>query len=406
MSTCSVANKNKWKLHKLSLSDVSKNAGEWAELYVLLNTLAEGKLFAADGNLNKLKDNYFPVISIEMQQDDQPTNNPVPIQYLIDSKDQTITITSNGQSSLVNMGEFKSEASAFFQIISSRKGNGSFKVPEALGILNKLNNPKTKQSSSKKADIHIVIHDIMTGFENEVGFSIKSKHSSSATLINASGQTLFQYLIKSTSDPREINDIKTALSTTKLDGSGCTIKVGPKERVSNLINAGFELEFKAIKSQYFQENIQLIDSSLDVFLAECLKVFMQEKITGLADIVSEVSLRNPCKYKVSCKERLLDFYQYKMKRLIVDAALGMQPKTPWTGEYDASGGYIIVKESGDVICYHLYNWNALQDYLYNNLRFETPPSTSTGSKRSFNYALHYSDGMEQLMDICLQIRFQ
>ena len=95
-----------------------------------------------------------------------------------------------------------------------------------------------------------------------------------------------------------------------------------------------------------------------------------------------------------------------MKRLIVDAALGMQPKVVWAGKYDASGGYIVVKSSGEVVCYHLYNWNALQDYLYKNLKFETPTSTSSGSKKSFNYALYYVENGEPYMDICLQLRFK
>lgn len=170
--------------------------------------------------------------------------------------------------------------------------------------------------------------------------------------------------------------------------------------------AGFDLEFVDVKSDFFRENLQLIDSSMDVFLADCLLVFMQDKITGLEEIVKLVSIRNPCKFKASSPKRLLDFYQYKMKRLIVDAALGMQPKSLWTGVYDASGGYIVVKSTGDVICYHLYNWNALQDYLFKKLKFETPTSTGSGSKASFNYGLYYSVNGEHFMDICLQLRFK
>ena len=40
------------------------NKGEWSEIYVLLRLLADGKIYAADDGLNKLKDVYFPIIEI------------------------------------------------------------------------------------------------------------------------------------------------------------------------------------------------------------------------------------------------------------------------------------------------------------------------------------------------------
>lgn len=40
------------------------NKGEWSEIYVLLRLLADGKVYAADSDLNKLENIYFPVIKI------------------------------------------------------------------------------------------------------------------------------------------------------------------------------------------------------------------------------------------------------------------------------------------------------------------------------------------------------
>lgn len=40
------------------------NKGEWSEIYVLLRLLADGKIYAADSELNKLKDVYFSIIKI------------------------------------------------------------------------------------------------------------------------------------------------------------------------------------------------------------------------------------------------------------------------------------------------------------------------------------------------------
>jgi len=392
----------------LSTGQESKNAGDWAELYVLLNTLAHGKLYAADGNLNLIEEQFFPVISIEMQKVGHSRTPPIRIVYTINRNKKSINIESEGANKSISMAAFKYESKNFFEIISTRKGR-SFQVPEIAPFLEQLHNPITKQSSSKKADIHIVIHDVMTGIESEVGFSIKSKHSSPSSLINASGQTLFQYKIVPNSD--QDNSVQGNMAQAQLclalfDPINNEIKVGPKERVNKLLDCDYSLSFNKIKSTYFQENLQIIDSSLDVFIADCLLVFMSKKVSSLVDVVKLVTKRNPCKFNATTEKRLFDFYEYKMKRLIVDAALGMQPKVPWNGKYDASGGYIVVKSSGAVVCYHLYNWNALQDYLYNNLKFETPVSTGKGSKKSFNYAQFYIENGLPHMDICLQLRFK
>lgn len=40
------------------------NKGEWSEIYVLLRLLADGKIYAADSELNKMDDVYFPIIKI------------------------------------------------------------------------------------------------------------------------------------------------------------------------------------------------------------------------------------------------------------------------------------------------------------------------------------------------------
>ena len=44
------------------------NKGEWSEIYVLLRLLAYGKLFAADENVDKLDDIFFPILNSAMSE--------------------------------------------------------------------------------------------------------------------------------------------------------------------------------------------------------------------------------------------------------------------------------------------------------------------------------------------------
>lgn len=43
---------------------LSGNKGEWSEIYVFLHTLAVGKLYAADENLNKVDTVFYNIINI------------------------------------------------------------------------------------------------------------------------------------------------------------------------------------------------------------------------------------------------------------------------------------------------------------------------------------------------------
>ena len=90
-----------------------------------------------------------------------------------------------------------------------------------------------------------------------------------------------------------------------------------------------------------------------------------------------------------------------MKKLLIDVALGMVPATLWTGRYDATGGYLVVRRDGEIVCYHFYNRNEIENYLYNNTRFDRP------SRSRYDYGkLYRGDDGGVYMKLNLQIRFK
>ena len=77
----------------------------------------------------------------------------------------------------------------------------------------------------------------------------------------------------------------------------------------------------------------------------------------------------------------------------------MTPARIWTGQYDATGGIIIVKQDGELVCYHIYNRNEFQDYLLNNTRIEQ------ASTSRYEFGSLYKDNDKIFMKLNLQIRF-
>lgn len=82
-----------------------------------------------------------------------------------------------------------------------------------------------------------------------------------------------------------------------------------------------------------------------------------------------------------------------------EVALGMTPKKEWDGFTKAHGGYIIVKENGEIVCYHLYNRDEFEDYLFNNVKLDTPSTTK------HKFGKFYKENDEKRIKFNLQIRF-
>jgi hypothetical protein len=76
------------------------------------------------------------------------------------------------------------------------------------------------------------------------------------------------------------------------------------------------------------------------------------------------------------------------------------PSKVWSGKYDATGGYLIVKEDGDVLCYHVYDKNEFEDYLMANTKLDT----SSSSKHKFGDV--YEENGSYFLKLNLQIRFK
>ena len=81
-------------------------------------------------------------------------------------------------------------------------------------------------------------------------------------------------------------------------------------------------------------------------------------------------------------------------------ALGMTPGRRWEGEEDANGGYIVVKNDGSVVCYHIYNRTEFEQYLYDYTFFER----ASGSRH--NYMTVYKEEDQYKIKLNLQVRFR
>lgn len=353
------------------------NKGEWSEIYTLLKIISDKNLFAGDSDLNKIESLIFPIIKILRDESNGS------YEYSYDS--DLVIIKGNEEEFRIPISQFKEKAVLLLSKLKETT-TATFSIPEIESFIKSFNCVSLKAKSTVKSDIRIVIHDQRTGTKPELGFSIKSQLGGASTLLNAGKTTNFIFIIEGSNitgtDILEINKIDTR---SKI-----------KDRIEKIKDHLGVLKFQNTESSIFGNNLTLIDSALPQMLSEIVYLFFTSSFTKTLDLVNEISVQNPLNYNFETNH---PFYTYKIKRFLTDIALGMMPSKVWTGQLDATGGYLVVKEDGEVMCYHIYNRNEFEDYLINNTKLETASS----SRHEFGSI--YKEGNQLYFKLNLQIRF-
>ncbi len=356
---------------------ITGNKGEWSEIYALFKLLGDKELFLGNKDIEKLEGLIYPILRILRTE----TNGD--FEYSI--QDEIILISGGEEVLKIAISVFKEKAKVLLEKIKKNKSR-TFSVPEIEAFMQSINCLSLKASSTAKTDITIVVHDQRTNQQPTLGFSIKSQLGSPSTLLNAGKTTNFVYQIVGAnltkSDIEQINSIDTRSKIM--------------DRIVQIQNAGGEFKFVKTERQIFSNNLVLMDSLLPEILSQIIFDFYSSEFSHLTDLITKTAKLNPLNFDIENEHK---FYEYKIKRFLTDVALGMMPSKVWTGKYDATGGYLIVKENGDVLCYHIYNRNEFEDYLIGNTKLDTASS----SRHEFGKV--YSENVELYFKLNLQIRF-
>ena len=346
------------------------NKGEWSELYVLFKVFCDREIAAADKNLVATPEKYK---FLEILRDEGEGEKI----YNLETENVVNIITPNGALiSTIDIRGLPEKTKKIFDEIRINGGERSFCIPEAVALMSEYGLKKVKANSQKKSDIEATILDKISS-RRRLGFSIKSQAGGASTLLNTSAQTKFRYKVigLDTDSVTEVNSVKRGKSLIKAiyEKGGC-------------------LEFESMKGKVFEGNLRMIDTVLPNIMASMLLAYFMDEGSSIRDLCKIATANN----QYGLTEKDIDF---KIKMFLRAIALGMVPGEPWSSYLSSYGGYIIVKDSGELVCYHLYNDDEFKDYLFDNTKFDTP-STSR-----HDYCYIYEEDGQRYLDLNYQIRF-
>ena len=356
---------------------ITGNKGEWSEIYALFKLLGDKELHPGNSEIKKLENLVYPILKI--------IRTEVNGNFYYSIEDDIVVISGNEEVFRIPILEFQEREKYLLTEIKSN--SGTFSVPEIEEFMQSINCFSLKASSSAKTDITIVVHDQRTGLQPSLGFSIKSQLGNPSTLLNAGETTNFIFkIVDAKINQKEIDEINNISSRSKI-----------KDRILEIKNKGGKFEFVKTQRTIFSNNLILIDSLLPQILSNIVLNFYSSSHSNTEDLVILTEEENPLKFDTTDKHL---FYNYKIKRFLTDIALGMMPSKVWAGEYDATGGYLIVKADGEILCYHIYNKNEFENYLLANTKLDTASSSRHG------FGEIYIENGELFFKLNLQIRFK
>lgn len=377
------------------------NKGEWSELYVLVSLLAEGKLFQSDIHLKKDVSNVYDIVKAYKNESD----------YKLEfQRGENIILSKieKGKSVQINtfsIDEINKIAQTLYCGIKEGKGH-SFAIIDLDNFLQTSNIQKLKADSSVKADIQLKIYDYRLAKETDLGFSIKSLLGGDSTLFNTGGGNNFIY------------SVENKLNETISDFNERTYK--PTDGMSKLTYRLRELDkyeasvsFNAIQSLQLWKNLKMVDGDLPDILGWALYYRWFYRESSFSKVSKMLEERDPLNFYKN-QPSVQKLYEYKLKRFLTEAAMGMTSETPWLGEYDSFGGVIIAKNDGDIVCFHIYDFNLFRNYLIENTKFEQAatgedkanPGYPGKKGKNYHYGWLYESNDQLFFKINLQVRFK
>ena len=384
---------------KQQKKELSGNKGEWSEIYVFLRLLDTGMLNVADDELNAIPNEFYRILEI-IRKETLTSNH-----YIRENNSISICIrndeTGEEESFTYPINVFAEKAEHLLQLIRQTKGR-SFQLPPIASFLKELRVSSIKDVGHNR-DITIKIEDFHTGMPQTLGFSIKSFLGSDSTLFNAGPGTNFIY--------EAVLPEGATINCEEFNKRTYPISGRLAARLKSLVeDYNATIKFRGVQSMCFAQNLEAIDGHMPYLLAQLLLISATYGKTSLKKCTELLTKTNPLEFNTLTHGNI---YEYKVKRFLQDCAQGMTPETPWLGIYDATGGQIIVKEDGDIVCYHIYELNRFRDFLFNSTKFERASTSEDGNNpghprpdasKNFNYGWLYEEDGRFFIKINLQVR--
>lgn len=377
---------------------LSYNNGEWAEVYIFFKVMADRKLYTADAAFNPIKDVYLDVLSVIREE--------VKGEVYKYKTGELVTILLNHEPvGTVPVEEFIKYKNLLWNLLEENTET-TFSSEEIERFLNSIYifNPKSPAHIVSKfcggtVDIVIETKD-RSGVNRILGFSCKSDLRTAATLLNASGEnTNFIFEVAGPMDDAKMNHFNNLFKKVQRKGETC-YDIATTDRMQYLHDIGCDISFAGTSKSLARTNlIKCGGKEMPEIVAGMLKKFYYENLsstTSMEDCVDYLAENDVAEYGF---DDLKDTYRGKIAHLLLCTFTGMRLGSKWDGRQQVNGGYIVVKNDGDVVAFHSTIADEFKDFLFAKMTMESP------SHSRHKDMFIYKEDNKYYLKLALQLRF-
>lgn len=380
------------------MATLSYNQGEWSEVYIFFKVIADRKLYTADADFNPIKDIYLDVISVIREE--------VLGQIYKYKCGDSVTILLNGEPvGSVPVAEFIKYKNLLWKLLEENTET-TFSSEEVESFLNSIfiYNPKSPAHIISRfcggtVDIMIETQD-RSGVNRILGFSCKSDLRSSATLLNASiDNTNFIYEVTGPMNDEKMDVFNNIFKETIRKGQVC-YDIATSDRMKYLHSIGCDLKFVDTAKPLAKKNLVMCGGiEMPTIVAGMLKKYYFENLSSTTSIVDCIDYLAETDFVGYHFDDVKDTYRGKVAQLLLCTFTGMRLGSPWNGRQEVNGGYIVVKNNGDVVAFHSTIADEFKDFLVAKMLMESP------SHSRHKDMVIYKEGDRYFLKLALQLRF-
>lgn len=380
------------------MATLSYNNGEWAEVYIFFKVIADRKLYTADAAFNPIKDVYLDVLSVIREE----TKGEI---YKYQTGDIVTILLNHKPVAQVPVSEFIKYKNLLWKLLEENTKT-TFTSEEIERFLNSvfIYNPKSPAQIISKfcggtVDIVLETKD-RSGVNRVLGFSCKSDLRASATLLNAGGEsTNFIFEVTGKIDDEKMNHFNNIFKKVKRKGEIC-YDIATTDRMQYLHNIDCDIQFAGTSKQHTKANlIKCGGMEMPAIVAGMLKKFYFENLGGNTTMEDCIEYLTDNDFVGYGFDDLKDTYRSKIANLLLCTFTGMRLGSPWNGRQEVNGGYIVVKNNGDVVAFHSTIADEFKDFLVAKILMESPSHS-----RHKDMFIYKEDG-KYYLKLALQLRF-
>ncbi|MCC8038608.1 MAG: HpaII family restriction endonuclease [Bacteroidales bacterium] len=221
-----------------------------------------------------------------------------------------------------------------------------------------------------------------------------------ATVVKGSGEhTNFVFEVVGEMDDEKMGRFNGMFHETEVKGERRR-HVATGRRMGYLRELGCDIRYVGEAGPNARANlIKCGGLEMPLIIGGMLKKFYYENLggfTSMEDCVDYLAERDVAGYGF---DGLRDAYYGKVANFLLCSFTGMKLGTPWNGRQEVNGGYIVVKNNGDVVAFHSTIADEFKDFLVRKMRMEGPSHQRHGDM------VIYREGDRYLLKLGLQARF-